>query len=75
MPSMSRGKQDFDGDVVATRDLIARQVEGWDSLGNVRFFVEIERAFAIASAPPRSHPRRTSASWPSSKEGPPNHRS
>lgn len=37
----------FDNDdLVATPELTARHVEGWDSLGNVRLFMEIERAFA-----------------------------
>jgi acyl carrier protein len=34
-------------DIVATPDLTAQRVDGWDSLGNVRLFVEIERAFSI----------------------------
>ena len=38
----------FDNDnLVATPELTARAVEGWDSLGNVRLFLEIERAFAV----------------------------
>lgn len=38
----------FDDDtLVATRDLTARQVNGWHSLGNVRLLVEIERAFVV----------------------------
>ena len=38
----------FDNDdLVATPELTARCVEGWDSLGNVRLFMEIERAFAV----------------------------
>jgi acyl carrier protein len=38
----------FDDDnVTATPRLTAQQVNGWDSLGNVRLFVEIERAFAV----------------------------
>lgn len=38
----------FDNDeLVATPELTARQVMGWDSLGNVRLFVEIEREFGI----------------------------
>jgi acyl carrier protein len=38
----------FDNDsLVATPDLTARKVDGWDSLGNVRLFVEIELAFGI----------------------------
>lgn len=38
----------FDNDdLVAIPGLTARQVMGWDSLGNVRLFVEIEREFGI----------------------------
>jgi acyl carrier protein len=38
----------FDNDeLVATAELTARQVPGWDSLGHVRLFVEIERAFGM----------------------------
>jgi acyl carrier protein len=38
----------FDNDdVVATPELTARHVEGWDSLGNVRLFMEIEKTFAV----------------------------
>lgn len=38
----------FDSDdVVATPELTAQKVEGWDSLGNVRLFLEIERVFSI----------------------------
>jgi acyl carrier protein len=38
----------FDDDaLVATPGLTAREVDGWDSLGNVRLFLEIERAFTI----------------------------
>jgi acyl carrier protein len=38
----------FDNDeLVATPALTAHQVMGWDSLGNVRLFVEIEREFGI----------------------------
>lgn len=38
----------FDNDdLVATPELTARAVDGWDSLGNVRLFLEIERAFSI----------------------------
>lgn len=36
-----------DEDLVATPELNARMVNGWDSLGNVRLFVELERAFAV----------------------------
>ncbi|MEO8132702.1 MAG: acyl carrier protein [Betaproteobacteria bacterium] len=38
----------FDNDdVVATPELTAKKVDGWDSLGNVRLFIEIERVFSI----------------------------
>lgn len=38
----------FDNDdLVATPGLAADQVMGWDSLGNVRLFVEIENEFGI----------------------------
>ncbi len=38
----------FDNDdLVATAELTAKAVEGWDSLGNVRLFLEIEKAFAV----------------------------
>jgi acyl carrier protein len=38
----------FDNDdLVATRALTAQQVDGWDSLGNVRLFLEIEQAFKV----------------------------
>ena len=38
----------FDNDdLVVTPELTARQVTGWDSLGNVRLFVELEQAFAL----------------------------
>jgi len=38
----------FDDDnLVASPDLTASKVDGWDSLGNVRLFIEIERAFAV----------------------------
>ena len=33
-----------DDDIVATPDLTAKKVKGWDSLGNVRLFLEIEKA-------------------------------
>ena len=36
-----------DDDLVATPELSARNVAGWDSLSNVRLFVEIERAFSM----------------------------
>jgi acyl carrier protein len=39
----------FDNDdVVATPELTAREVNGWDSLGNVRLFLEIEKAFSVS---------------------------
>jgi acyl carrier protein len=38
----------FDDDkVVATADLHAQLIEGWDSLTNVLLFVEIERVFSV----------------------------
>ena len=38
----------FDNDdLLATPELTAKEVEGWDSLGNVRLFLEIEKAFAM----------------------------
>ena len=38
----------FDNDdIVATPELTAQKVEGWDSLGNVRLLLEIEKAFAV----------------------------
>jgi acyl carrier protein len=36
-----------DDEIVASPALTARQVSGWDSLGNVRLFVELEMAFAV----------------------------
>jgi len=33
--------------LVATPELTARMVEGWDSLGNVRLFVELETVFGV----------------------------
>jgi acyl carrier protein len=36
-----------DDDLVATPELTARRVDGWDSLGNVRLFLEIEKAFCV----------------------------
>ncbi len=36
-----------DDDVVATPELTAKAVDGWDSLGNVRLFLEVEKAFAV----------------------------
>ena len=38
----------FDNEeLVATPGLTARTVEGWDSLGNVRLFIELERVFEV----------------------------
>ena len=38
----------FDSDdLVATPDLTAKKVDGWDSLGNIRLLLEIERVFSI----------------------------
>jgi acyl carrier protein len=38
----------FDNDdLIATPELTAKAVEGWDSLGNVRLFLEIEKAFTV----------------------------
>jgi Acyl carrier protein len=38
----------FDNDdLLATPELTARMVEGWDSLGNVRLFLEIEKTFSM----------------------------
>jgi acyl carrier protein len=38
----------FDNDdLVATPELTAHKVDGWDSLGNVRLFLEIEKAFSV----------------------------
>jgi acyl carrier protein len=38
----------FDNDdVVATPDLTAAKVNNWDSLGNVRLFLEIEKVFSL----------------------------
>lgn len=38
----------FDNEaLVATPELTARTVEGWDSLGNVRLFIELERVFGV----------------------------
>jgi acyl carrier protein len=43
----------FDNDkLVASPELTARDVEGWDSLGNVRLFMEIERKFHIRFTAP-----------------------
>lgn len=35
------------GSLVATPELTADQVQDWDSLGNVRLFMEIESEFSI----------------------------
>ena len=38
----------FDNDdLEATPELDASQVEGWDSMGNVRLFLAIEQAFGV----------------------------
>ena len=38
----------FDSDtIVATPGLKASMVDGWDSLANVRLFLEVERAFSV----------------------------
>jgi acyl carrier protein len=43
----------FDDDyLVAGPTLTARSVDGWDSLGNVRLFMEIERAFSVRFSAP-----------------------
>ncbi len=34
-------------ELVATPELTARAVKGWDSLGHVRMFVELERVFGV----------------------------
>jgi acyl carrier protein len=36
-----------DSSIVATGALTASQVEGWDSMGNVQFFLAIEQEFKI----------------------------
>ncbi|MGH7065479.1 MAG: acyl carrier protein [Stellaceae bacterium] len=36
-----------DDDLVATPQLAADQVKGWDSLSNVRFFVAVEQAMSV----------------------------
>jgi acyl carrier protein len=43
----------FDADdIVATPDLTAQKVPGWDSLGNVRLFLEVEKAFSVRFSAP-----------------------
>lgn len=43
----------FDNDdIVATPDLTAQKVAGWDSLGNVRLFLEVEKAFSMRFGAP-----------------------
>lgn len=38
----------FDNETLAvTPELNARAVEGWDSLSNVRLFIELERVFGV----------------------------
>lgn len=34
-------------ELIATPQLTAREVEGWDSLGNIRLFIELERVFSV----------------------------
>jgi acyl carrier protein len=36
-----------DDDLVATPTMTAAQVEGWDSMGNVRLFLSIEQEFGV----------------------------
>jgi acyl carrier protein len=33
--------------LTATPELTARMVDGWDSLGNVRLFIQLEQAFGV----------------------------
>ena len=33
--------------ITATPELTARMVDGWDSLGNVRLFIELEQTFSV----------------------------
>ena len=38
----------FDDDsIVVTRDLSAKDVDGWDSLSHIRLIITVERAFKI----------------------------
>lgn len=38
----------FDNDdLVASPDMTAAQIEGWDSMGNVRLFLSIEQEFGV----------------------------
>ena len=37
----------YNEELIATPDLTARAVQGWDSLGHVRLFVELERVFGL----------------------------
>ena len=37
----------YDEELVATPDLTAQKVHGWDSLGHVRLLAEVELAFAV----------------------------
>jgi len=39
-----------DNELTTTPGLSAKQVDGWDSLNNIRLFVAIERAFGIKFA-------------------------
>jgi acyl carrier protein len=36
-----------DDDIVATENLTADKVSGWDSLAHVRLMIQVERAFAV----------------------------
>lgn len=36
-----------DDDLIATRELHAKQVQGWDSLGHIRLLLEIEKIFGL----------------------------
>ncbi|MDR3507355.1 MAG: acyl carrier protein [Caulobacteraceae bacterium] len=36
-----------DDDIVATEDLTAEKVNGWDSLAHVRLMIQVERAFSV----------------------------
>jgi acyl carrier protein len=38
--------------LVASPELTARGVKGWDSLAHIRFIIEVERAFGIKFATP-----------------------
>jgi len=40
-----------DDSLTATPELMASQVSEWDSLGRIRLFLEIERAFSVRFSP------------------------